>query len=178
MQTLYKKTSSDKLPRARFSLRTLLLIFTVAGLALGLVGSSLSKARREQAAIAELLKLGAGHDDWLGWRELLGTEYRPIVQIDLPSELSLFDAIEHLIHLDNLEHLSLGANTTDLELAHLEKLNWLESLHMSHTRITNAGLQHLRPMTNLRFLYLEGTAVTDDAVIELQKNLPSCKIIR
>ena len=178
MQTLYKKLNFDKLPGTRFSLRTLLVVTTVAGLALGLVGRSLSNARRERAAIAELSKLGAGHDDWLGWRELLGTEYRPIVQVDLPSELSLDDAIQHLVHLDNLAYLSLGTNTTDLELAHLKKLYWLESLRMSGTRITDAGLQHLDQLKNLKFLYLEETAVTDKAIIELKKKLPGCNVMR
>ncbi len=172
------KSSVEKRFVVRFRLRTLLIVTSIACLGLGLIGHSLSKARKEQRAISELVTLGAGYDDWIGWREVFGENYRPIVQVDLPVNLTLDEAIEHLVHLDNLESLSLSNNTTDLELVQLEKVYWLRSLNLSGTDITDAGLKHLAQLRNLNFLHLEETTVSDKAVLELRRQLPGCKIIQ
>ena len=44
------------------------------------------------------------------------------------------------------------------------------------TKITDAGLVHLKGMTGLSMLLLQGTKVTDAGVADLQKALPDCKI--
>ena len=37
---------------------------------------------------------------------------------------------------------------------------------------------HLKGMTNLQSLYLQGTTITDAGIAELQKTLPNCRIIK
>ena len=160
----------------RFSLYVCLVLATVAGLGLALLGRSLHKAQQEYRAVKALVELGASYDDWVGWREVFGSQYRPIVTVSLPSNVSLDEAIEHLVHLDKLESLSLGANTRDVELANLKELYWINSLHLSATRISDEGLRHVGALTGLRWLYLGEARVSDEAVTSLQKRLPGCRI--
>jgi internalin A len=58
----------------------------------------------------------------------------------------------------------------------LKALTNLSSVDLPHTRVTNAGLAHLKVLTTLSELKLGGTQVTDAGVKELQGALPSRKI--
>ena len=44
------------------------------------------------------------------------------------------------------------------------------------TNITDAGLEHLKGLTNLEELDLRWTKVTDAGVAKLQQALPNCEI--
>jgi len=44
--------------------------------------------------------------------------------------------------------------------------------------VTDAGLKHPAPLKNLNTLQVSGTAVTDAGVAELRKSLPTCNIFR
>lgn len=48
-----------------------------------------------------------------------------------------------------------------------------ENLYLSNTRVTDAGLEHLRGLMQLRFLDLRGTQVTEAGVRELERALPN-----
>ena len=54
----------------------------------------------------------------------------------------------------------------------------LEELFLDSTQITDAGLEHLRGLTQLRTVDLRNTQVTDKGVNELKKALPNCEITR
>jgi len=55
----------------------------------------------------------------------------------------------------------------------------LISLNLANSRVTNSGLQHLRPLTNLTSLALQGCKVTRLAVDHLQAtSLPNLTVIR
>ena len=45
-------------------------------------------------------------------------------------------------------------------------------------RPKTVGLMHLKGLTNLEFLYLDGTQVTDAGVRKLQAALPDTEILR
>jgi internalin A len=62
--------------------------------------------------------------------------------------------------------------------AHLQGLPNLERLDLRRTDVADAGLPHLKELTNLTVIDLGGTQVTDTGVRELQRALPSSKIIR
>ena len=49
------------------------------------------------------------------------------------------------------------------------------SIHLERTEITDAGLVHLKGLTNLHTLWLDDTLVSPAGVAELQKALPNCK---
>ena len=65
---------------------------------------------------------------------------------------------------------------TDAGLVHLKGLTNLQDFHLDDTQITDAGLVHLKGLTNLQSLYLYETQVTDAGVAELKQALPNCKI--
>jgi hypothetical protein len=46
------------------------------------------------------------------------------------------------------------------------------------TQVTNAGLEHLKGLSNLKTLFLEHSKVTDDGIMKLRQALPNCKIER
>ncbi len=54
----------------------------------------------------------------------------------------------------------------------------LRVLSVSRTRITDAGLNELRELTNLAQIEAQGTEVTDEGVKALQKTLPNIRIDR
>ena len=65
---------------------------------------------------------------------------------------------------------------TDAGLVHLKGLTSLEGLVLNGTEITDAGLVHLKDLANLKGLNLQGTDVSDEAVEKLHEELPKCKI--
>ena len=82
--------------------------------------------------------------------------------------------------MTNLETLGLSGceQITDAGLVHLKGLTNLQSLFLMKTQITDAGLVHLKELTNLQDLNLIETPITDSGVAELQKALPNCLIFR
>ena len=71
-----------------------------------------------------------------------------------------------------------GTPVTDAGLEHLRGLTQLQLLSLDSTRVTDAGLAHLRGLTQLEVLYLISTRVTDAGVNELKKALPKVRIQR
>ena len=49
-------------------------------------------------------------------------------------------------------------------------------LILANTKVTDAGLEHLKNLSKLQWLYLDGTNVTDKGVKKLQQALPKCEI--
>ena len=52
----------------------------------------------------------------------------------------------------------------------------LKSLYLNETKVTDAGLVHLKELKKLEVLFLNDTKVTDAGAKELQKSLPDCYI--
>ena len=69
-----------------------------------------------------------------------------------------------------------GWRITDAGMVHLKGLTNLQSLDLRKTKITDAGLVHLKGLNKLQWLYLMGTKVTDAGVSDLKKSLPNCEI--
>ena len=76
----------------------------------------------------------------------------------------------YAIALDQLDHM------TDADLEHLKGLSQLRSLDLSGTQITDAGLEHLSELTQLHVLILWNTAVTDAGLKHL-KRLPALRTL-
>ncbi len=79
-----------------------------------------------------------------------------------------------------------GPETEEEAVAALKKLEayfWLNDqekvveIHYYGPKSTDAGLVHLKGLTNLYLLVLYGTRITDAGVAELQKALPDCEIL-
>ncbi len=54
----------------------------------------------------------------------------------------------------------------------------LEILNLASAKVTDAGLEHLKGLTQLNWLGLHGTRVTEAGVKKLQRALPNCEIDR
>jgi hypothetical protein len=52
------------------------------------------------------------------------------------------------------------------------------SVELSGTKVTDAGLEHLKGLTQLQQLHLDGTKITDAGVKKLKQALPHCHIDR
>ena len=65
---------------------------------------------------------------------------------------------------------------TDAGLVHLKGLTNLQDLKLGGTKITDAGLVHLKGLTNLQELHLSDTQVTDAGLAAMQQTLPTCEI--
>jgi beta-lactamase regulating signal transducer with metallopeptidase domain/Leucine-rich repeat (LRR) protein len=73
-----------------------------------------------------------------------------------------------------------GTKVTDAGLEHLKGLPKLQSLKLYRTKVTDEGLKHLKGLTNLQSLALEETGVTDEGLEHLQglPKLQSLKLYR
>ena len=60
----------------------------------------------------------------------------------------------------------------------LQRLNKLTNLELTRTRVTDAGLVHLKSLTKLSVLHLAMTQVTDAGVEVLEQALPGLTIHR
>jgi hypothetical protein len=82
-------------------------------------------------------------------------------------------------HLGGLKNFSeLHAHTTQVDDAAMEHLVGLPLVKLSliRTKITDAGLPHLKQMKALRELWLQETMVSSAGLTELRAALPQCKI--
>ncbi|MGI9243889.1 MAG: hypothetical protein ACR2RV_24040 [Verrucomicrobiales bacterium] len=69
-----------------------------------------------------------------------------------------------------------GTKVTDAGLVHLKGMTGLTTLGLAGAQITDAGLVHLEGMTGLVLLGLNLTKVTKAGVEKLKAALPKCKI--
>lgn len=82
------------------------------------------------------------------------------------------DISEHLLNEGAALVLHGEQCLTDSDLAQIRKLSdtaraKIDVAVLSNTQLTDACLQHLSALPNLRKLYLQGTAITDNAPLEL-----------
>jgi hypothetical protein len=70
-----------------------------------------------------------------------------------------------------------GSQVTDAGLEHLKGLSQLQTLWLDGTQVTDAGLAQLKGLSKLQWLGLNDTKVTDEGVKKLQQALPKCKIL-
>ena len=54
----------------------------------------------------------------------------------------------------------------------------ITSIDLRGTQVTDAGLEHLKGLTGLEYVYLNNTQITDAGVEDLKKALPQCNITK
>jgi len=92
------------------------------------------------------------------------------------------DGLKLLASLKDLEELfmdseeSPGPRVTEAGLEHLKPLSHLKSLSLAGSNLTDAGLARLESIKSLESLDLEGTRVSDAGLSHL-KNLPRLKVV-
>jgi hypothetical protein len=97
-----------------------------------------------------------------------------VAWVDIAATSDGFDRLSEVRHLYgvNLRDCKL----TDETLFHLRDLSLLESICLDGTPITDHGLRHLVRLKNLDHLWLRNTQVTLEGVRKLQRELPNCRI--
>jgi Leucine-rich repeat (LRR) protein len=172
----------------RFSLRTLLVLVTMAGAGFGWLGMKMRQAQRQKEAVEAIQKLGGVvtfdyEEDsngklidpptppgpaWL--RDLLGDGFFANVTkvhglaANFPDEATV-----HLQELRKLKNLDLNfTDVTDVGLADLQGLTDLQSLDLAHTQVTDDGLVHVQSLRNMQWLSLTKTEITDAGVLHLK----------
>ena len=99
---------------------------------------------------------------------VLGLDYLGSVTGVVLYRVGSDEILVHVGRLWNLESLYLsGSPVTDAGLAHLKGLTRLNDLLLADTRVTDKGMASLTGMVNLRRLWLTGTQVTDSGMIKL-----------
>jgi Leucine-rich repeat (LRR) protein len=159
--------------RWRFSLRAMLLMVTVGAVGLAIFTQWQRTKFRENDAAREVLNRGGSVGYFNGWtiqnRGWLVRELSLVLPHDClytvksisfreagDEELTLFPAMRHLEEV-NLE----GCQVTDAGLANLKGLTNLTFLELSSTPLTNAGLLHFQSHRRLKQLWLEQTQISD-----------------
>lgn len=157
-----------------------IVYFGAAWATLGLVRSVppvLDPAAREKQAISAIVAINGK----VGRNE---TEPdKPVTFVDIASgtfdDEELAQMVIRLAAFPKLTSLKVrDSKVTDAGLVHLKKLPQLTELSLEVTAITDAGLAHLKELTRLETLNLKGTKVTDAGVQDFQKAMPKTKVER
>ncbi|MGO8903872.1 MAG: hypothetical protein ACLQU5_36870 [Isosphaeraceae bacterium] len=80
--------------------------------------------------------------------------------------------------MNKLTGLNLsGSKITDAGMRYLEALSELENLVLEHTAISDACLDSLSNLKRLSFIHLTDTKVTEAGEKELRRKLPNLQLI-
>jgi hypothetical protein len=175
--------------RARYSLRTLLLVMTVSCVLLG-TWSVYVEPYRAQANAQGALEANQGLNsirfvpaDGPGWQRwlvetMLGEgHFNHVVMVEFPKGLATDDKLQkHVSRLIGLRELTADyGEITDRGLAALAGQRELEKLSLRYAAgITDAGLAHLSRLSKLQSMHLTGSDVSD-ASVGLLTNLKSLR---
>lgn len=119
---------------------------------------------------------------WESWGEArggvvipTGKDLRLVVGPQSATDLSPLSTLRP----EDLQYLQLsGTRVSNAGLAHLRHLTGLKVLWLYDTPISDAGLVHLQGLTGLRVLNLRSTLTSTAAVDALQDALPQCEFRR
>lgn len=104
-----------------------------------------------------------------------GKDLRLNVSPQASTDLAPLSALQ----AEDVQYLQLsGTRVTNAGLSHLRGLTGLRVLWLYDTRISDAGLVHLQGLTGLRVLNLRSTLVSSGGIDALQAALPQCEIRR
>jgi hypothetical protein len=81
-------------------------------------------------------------------------------------------------YLADVREVSLMFRADEATLAYLSGLPELQELDVSYSQVSNAGMEHVLELTDLRSIDLTGSEVSPWAVTRLQSELPGCYIHR
>ena len=156
-----------RLPRIRFSLRTLFLITTAVGLAvlpLAIRGYRLQdRLRRQWAAVEAVKQLGG----------TFGREEDPemVAQVYFTRNLNdeqIASLVPHLKQFPKLKRLQIHSwRMTDKSVRSICELKAIEELHLQDVPVTDEAAKDIRQLSKLKSLIFQGERLTDQAFVEL-----------
>jgi len=157
----------------QYSLRTLLIVVTLAGCGFGWLGVKMREAREQRAAVDAIKKLGGYvvydyESDSRGVRVPNATPPGPAWLRSILGDDCFRTVTE----------VNLNTDPADADLECLRGFTSRVALGLGGERVTDAALEHLKGMTRLEMLELDSTLVTDAGAAKLQMALPNCEIVR
>jgi hypothetical protein len=103
----------------------------------------------------------------------------PLLSVRVTYPTLTDERLRELVVADRIRGLYIpGTAVTDAGLVHLRGLTQLHHLNLDKTAVTDAGLAHLKGLTGLKTLSLVGAKVTDAGVNDLRQALPRLKVTR
>ncbi len=167
------RPSKSRRPWLRFSLRALLVLVLLLSVPLGWFSWKMDRAREQREVVEGISELGGYiiYDYEFDETGELIWEAEPTT----PAWLRKWLGDDFFCDVTRVGCSS--THFTDAELEHLKGLTNLKSLHLKSMQVTDAGLEHLKGLTNLKELWLLNTQATEDGVKKLQEALPDCEII-
>ena len=156
--------------RFQFSLRSLVVLVVAVAVPLGWFGVKLREAERQRRVVEAIRKAEAGGEVGYDCQYYQFEESRPT-----------------LAWLRRLVGIDFFANVVSISVHYPEKrddallgnyvaLTSPDRLFLSHSQVTDGGLEHLKGLTNFEHVDLYDTHVTEEGIKELQEALPNCKI--
>ena len=179
---------NPKRRRLRFSLRSLLISFSVVCVVLGWIGWRMEWARRDQSVLADLRGRGVGASfvgfdmsqhwapDWLK-QPWVFIHFCSINRLEITSLPHIADsALPELSRLPKLRLLKIESDLiTDEGLKHLAAFKDLQILGVSSPQLTDDGILFLSQFQQLEELAIEGSQLTPEGIERLQQALPHCR---
>jgi internalin A len=168
----------------RISLRGLIVLVLVIAAGIGWI---VRQARLQREAVAAInnargtphydteVNAGSYRNKLSAWKkrigERIGIDYVDhVVSVELSSRVNKADwrqAADRLRDLDQLQYIYLmGSFVNDDVLEHLEGMNRLELLSLQFAGITDAGLAHVRNLTNLKRVYIDGNRIAGSGITD------------
>ena len=148
----------------QFSLRTLLIVVTLAGSVLGAGMAYVAPAERQRGFVQRVEGLGGR----VVYYEPPTNEWWAVAQLRQWLPRDYFDPLE-VVDLH-------GKPATDAELGRMRSLSRLRLLLLDDTKVTDAGLVHLQKLQRLHGVWLRNTRVSEQGLAALQTALPHCEI--
>ena len=169
-------TTQPPKPKRRwyqFSLKTLLVVMTVAIVAFGgWVQYMRKRAQENRDRVAAVKEAVAWIDKVGGWIESEYIELRPQTwleeqfgdpgEVDDPVDVVEVTVVDFTFYLDG------NPDVTDVGLEHVTALKHIETLNLNFTNVTDAGMAHISGLIHLRYLGLNGTKVTSTGLKHLK----------
>jgi hypothetical protein len=161
METSQPEAPARKLRWFQYSLRSLLLVMLLASIGMSWVAVRMQRARRQKDAVEEITNLGG---EVMYDYEVQANRRFPLAQPPGPAWLRSLLGEDFFA---TVVHAYPTASVTDANLEHLKTLTQLRLLVIEGGQITDAGLEHLKGLTGLRVLSISGTQVTDAGLVHL-----------
>jgi len=177
MSTSESTSAIEERRLPRYSLRTLIIAFSLLGVLLAWIGIELRQRREEGKLCALCIRLGATVT-------YTGEEGGKVTVLNFGNSSDLNDEqLKQLARFSRLRTLWLNRNQPPLRskvtgrgLAALVKFPALRELHVDRDLLTDDGLQHLKQLTKLEKLTIWGLPFDDARHDELQSAMPWCKV--
>lgn len=163
-------------PWLRFSLRTLLITLTILGVWLGV---TVERARKQERAASRVRELGG----WVLYEFQIDSSTGRYFRGPKRYQVSPFGPswLRKLLGPDLFNKpvsINLGlTDVTDDDLVFLQDMPQLRMVGVDKTRVSDAGLRHVVGLKHLEVLYLTHTLVTEDGVEWLREQRPELEIL-